>query len=125
MKYKKIKNFKGKKSTIRSLSKSDLKSPKKFQVFINSLIKEDAQVGLNRKVSLKEELNWIKGVLKKEAKRQSVYLVAEHEGKIVGSIGINSLMGRENHVANFGIAIRKDYRRISLGESQTARVISK
>jgi len=48
-----IKTFSGKKIKIRELAKSDLKNVKKFQNYINSLIKEDAKIILNKKETLK------------------------------------------------------------------------
>lgn len=57
----KIKAFNGKKIKIRQISKKDLEieSVKKFQNFINSLVEEDVQIRLNKKISLEEEKEFL------------------------------------------------------------------
>lgn len=123
MKYKKVKIFDGKKITIRSLSKGDLKKARKFQNFINSFVEENAQIGMNKKVTLKEETNWLKRTLRNIEKRQLIYLLAEYNNIIIGSADINLLIWRQSHVGNFGIAISKDYRRIGLGKYLSREII--
>jgi len=49
-----IKEFGGKKITIRSLSNKDFKKVREFQDFINSLIEEDAQILRDEKLKFKE-----------------------------------------------------------------------
>ena len=56
----KSKNFGDKRIKIRKLSKKDLRSVKKFQNFINSLVEENAQIDMNKKISLKEEKNGLR-----------------------------------------------------------------
>ena len=115
MKFRKVKIFDGKKVIIRSLSKNDLKKTKKFQDYINSLIKEEAKILFNKKMSLKNERDWLKKSLQEIKNHRAVYLAAEHNNIIVASAGINLGQGRENHIGNFGITIREGYRRIKLG----------
>ena len=43
-----------------------------------------------------------------------IVLTAEHKGKIVGSTQVNAGWGRQSHVGDFGISVRKGYRRIGL-----------
>lgn len=116
-------NFNGKKIKIRPLSKKDLKSPKKFQDYINSLVEEDAKIKVNKRKSLKEEVEWLKDSLKKIKKHQGVYLVAKDNDVIVGSAGIGLKTGRQSHVGVFGITIRKGYRKIGLGTYLTQEII--
>ena len=118
-----IKKFNNKEVIIRSLSQKDLKQVKKFQLFINSLIKEDVQIEINKKKSLKEELNWLKEYLEKIKKCKTVFLVAEYNNKIVGSTEITLNRGKSEHVGQLGIAIHKDYRGVSLGKCLMAEVI--
>jgi ribosomal protein S18 acetylase RimI-like enzyme len=111
----KEKIFDGKKIIIKKLSEKDLKRVGKFRDFINSLIEEDAQILCNKKPSLEEELNWLKGALDRIKKQDKVYLFAEHNGQIIGSTDIGLMPFRENHVGDFGIMIKKGYRGIGLG----------
>lgn len=115
--------FGDKKIKIRKLLQKDLGKAKKFQDFINSFIKEDAQIMLNEKMSLKEEKQWLAGQLKKIKNQKTVFLVAENNDKVAGSTGIDLGMGRQNHVGNLGITIRKDYRGIGLGNYLTEEII--
>jgi len=107
--------FKDKKIIIRKISKSDLKNVKKFQDYINSLVEEKAMIKVNKKASLKEETEWLKEKLKEIKTHKEVCLLAEHENKIVGNTQIALDWGRQSHVGDFGISIRKGYRNIGLG----------
>jgi ribosomal protein S18 acetylase RimI-like enzyme len=119
----KIKIFGNKKIKIRKISRKDLKNVRKFQEYINSLVKESAQIQKNKKATLKEEKEWIKSRLKKAGNRQEVTLVAEYEGEIIGSASIKLDWGRQSHVGHFGISIRKGYRRMGLGTYLTKEII--
>jgi len=110
-----IKNFGEKKITVRNLSKRDLKNVKIFQDFINSFVEGDAQIMMNEKISLKDEGKWLKEKLRSIKKKEGVFLVAEHDDKIVGSVGIDSMIWRQNHIGNSGITIKKGYRGIGIG----------
>ncbi len=119
----KTKIFKGKKLNIRLLSKKDLKALKKFQDFINSFIEENAQIALNKKLSLKEEKEFLKNTLKQIKKHLGVFIVAEHHKTVVGTAGITLKGNRQNHVGEYGITIRKNYRGIGLGSYLTGQII--
>ena len=115
--------FGNKKITIRKLSKSDLKNAKKFQDFINSLVKEGAQITIAKKKSLQEEINWLNSHLKKIKEAKGVFLIAEAENKLVGNTEITLNEGRQSHIGMLGISIRKDYRGIGLGKYLMAEIL--
>ena len=119
----KIKIFDNKKIKIREISKGDLKNAKKFQDFINSLVEENAMVKLNKKQSLREETEWLKEKLKQIKGKKEVALIAESEDKIVGNTQIGLDWGRQSHIGDFGISIRKGYRDIGLGTYLAKEVI--
>ncbi len=118
------KNFDGKKITIRQLLEKDLKSPKKFQNFINSLVEEEAQIKINKKKSLGEEKEWLKEQLRKIKEHKAVFLVAEHDNAIIGSTGIELGRGRKGHIGNFGIGIKKGYRGMGLGSYLMKKILN-
>lgn len=118
-----IKIFNGKKIIIRTLFKNDLKKVKEFQDFINSLVEEDAPILVNKKVSLKEEKEWLKNNIKEIRKHHKIYLVAEFDNEIIGLTQIHLNIGRQEHVGDFGISIRNGYRRIGLGKYLTKEII--
>ena len=57
------KTFGDKKIIIRKPIKSDAKNLKKFQVFINSLVDEDAKILMNEKATLGYEKEFIENIL--------------------------------------------------------------
>jgi ribosomal protein S18 acetylase RimI-like enzyme len=115
--------FSGKKIEIRILNKKDLKNVKKFQDFINSLIGEEAKIMFNKGFSLKEEKKWMEEQLRKIKNQKTVFLVAEYNNVVVGTTGIDLGLGRQAHVGNFGITIRKGYRGMGLGTYLMAEII--
>ena len=118
-----IKIFGDKKIQIRELSKNDLRNVKKFQDFINSLIEEEAKIMLNKKLSLREERKWLDEQLGNIKNKKTVFLVAEDKNMVIGTAGINLGVGRQSHIGNFGITIRKNYRGRGLGSCLTKEVI--
>ena len=115
--------FDNKEIKIREISKKDLKNAKKFQDFINSLVEEDAMVKLNKKQDLREKTEWLKDKLKQIKNKKEVALIAESEDKIVGNTQIGLDWGRQEHIGDFGIAIRKGYRNIGLGAYLAEEII--
>ena len=82
---------------------------------VNSLVEENALILIDKKVSKKEELEWITKQLKKIETNQSVALVAEVDGKVVGMCDVEKLKYKKKHVGSLGIAIRKEYRGLGIG----------
>jgi len=119
----KIKTFKDKKIIIRKAVKSDLRNVKKFQVFINSLIEEEAKILMNKKATLKEEKEFLEGMLKGLKNKNRVYLVAEYDDKIIGATSIELDRYRRNHIGKFGITIINGYRGIGLGKHLMSEII--
>lgn len=112
----KIKFLKGKKIKIEKLSRKDLENTREFKNFINSLVKEKAQILINKKFSLKEEKNWLKEQLKKNNKHKTVILIAKSNNIIVGTTEISLGGWRQDHIGELGISIKKDYRGMGLGK---------
>jgi ribosomal protein S18 acetylase RimI-like enzyme len=119
-----IKIFKGKKIKIEKLSQKDLKLTKEFLNYINSLIEEGAQIVFNKKFSLKEEEKWIEEQIKNIKKKKQIALVAKDKNGVVGITDIKLKRGRQEHVGEFGISIRKEYRGMGLGEYLMKKVLS-
>lgn len=118
-----LKKFNLENIKIRKISQSDLKIIREFQKYINSLIEEGAMISLNKKKSRKEEEKWLKEELKNIKNKKQVMFIAEDNNKIVGISGIKLRRERQNHVGEFGISIRKEYRGIGLGKKLMAKVL--
>lgn len=115
--------FGDKKIIIRKAVKSDLKNAKKFQVFINSLVAEEAKLLMNKKATLKEEKEFLERILKGIKDKTKIYLVAECGDKIIGATDIELDRWRRNHIGKFGITIIQGYRGIGLGKHLMSEVI--
>lgn len=118
-----IKSFLGYKIKIRPLEKGNLRRPEKFQEFINSLVAEKAMILMRTKKTKKEELEWLKRELDDIKSGQKVVLVAEDNGRVIGSTRITLGKEREDHIGTFGIAIKSGYRGIGLGKYLMAEII--
>ena len=110
-----IKIFGGKKIKIRKLLNKDLKKAKELRDFINSFIDEDAQIMMNKKVSLEEEKKWLKAKLEDIRKGKAVFLIAEYNSTVVGTTEIDLGIWRQSHIGHLGITIKKGYRGVGLG----------
>lgn len=61
--------------------------------------------------------------MEKANKHKAVLIVAKEKDKIIATAGIDLKNGRQNHIGEFGIAIRKGYRGIGLGSYLTGEII--
>lgn len=112
-----------KKIIIRKMGKGDLKNANKFLEYINLLIDEKAMLLLNTKQTLKDEKNFVERTIKGVNAKKQVCLIAEHNGRIVGITDINLMHYAKNHIGNFGISIRKEYRGIGLGRFLMSEIL--
>jgi ribosomal protein S18 acetylase RimI-like enzyme len=119
----KSKIFKGK-IKIEELSKEDLKLAKEFLDFINSLIDEDAQIAVNEKSDIKEEIKWLKQNLEGVRKKKKVFCIAKDDKKIIGIASIEMRDLRESHLGILGISVRKEYRGMGLGKYLMKEVLN-
>lgn len=108
---------------IEKLSWRDLRRIKEFQECINSLIEEDAMISLNKKQTLEEEKIWLEETLQSVKERRGVFLVVKERNKVIGSSGVKLRKGRENHIGELGISIRKEYRGKGLGTKLMAEIL--
>ena len=109
------KMFGGKKILIRKAEKADIKRAGRFLDFINCLVEDNAKLLMNKKTTLKEETGWVKDMLCGVKNKTTVFLAAECEKKIVGTVSIELGRWRTNHVGTLSIAISNGYRGIGLG----------
>ena len=119
----KIKIFGEKKIKIRKLFPKDIKRYKEFQDYINSLIKEETKILFNQELTLKEEKVWLVDTFKQVKKHKKVFIIAEHNNKIVGEAEIDLDRGRRDHIGNFSISIKNGYRGIGLGKYLTEEIL--
>ncbi len=79
---------------VRPPFKSDLPAAQKFQNFINSLVVEKAMITINKKMTLKQEVDFLKNELKQVKNKKIVKLIAEDKDKKIiagmASVRLNS-----------------------------------
>lgn len=110
---------------ISGMTNKDLKCVKEYQNFINSLIEEDVKILMNKKQSIKDELEFIKSAVKKVKEKKKVYVIVRDGNKIVANTGIELQTYKRSHIGKFGIAIRNGYRGIGLGKYVMAEVMKR
>lgn len=92
--------------------------------FINSVIREKRSgILIDKPVTFKEEVAWLKGRLGEIKKRSMVMLVAEVDGKIVGNCDAARRMWKEKHMVDIGIALTRSVRGKGVGKALMATCI--
>jgi len=112
------------KVVFRTMTENDIKRVKEYAEYINSVIDEDDYILIDKKVSLKEEKEWLKRNLKAYENNEFT-IVAECEGKIISVATVKKLPWRMNHVASMDIAIKEGYRSIGVGSEMMKLLIEK
>ncbi len=103
----------GFKVTLRAPAWSDLDA---LLSLINSLVKEGAEIGRDTEISKNDEMDWLAKTLVNIEKNEVFLIVAETAGKVVASSSFRPRTGYSEHVADFGIVVKRGYRDIGVGE---------
>ncbi len=110
---------------IRSLQKSDLKSVKMYTDYVNALIDDKEPIILNEKITVKQEISYLKEQLKNIEKHKEIYLVAMDKKLLAGIIHISLKEGKQNHIGELGMSVKKEYRGKGLGNRLMQEAIEK
>lgn len=84
--------------------------------FINGLVDEEAMIAVNQKHTRESETDWLARSLTNLEKDKHVAVVAEADGRVVGSCELNPRPGRMSHVASLGISVKDGYREKGIGQ---------
>lgn len=82
---------------------------------INSLVEEEADIIINRKLTREEEAEWLTRFLTNIEKGRTIGVVAEVDGKVVGNSEVTRGTGAQSHVGFLGIVVAKEYRNLGIG----------
>lgn len=82
---------------------------------INSLVEEGAEIITAEKISRDAEAEWLSKRLASLEMGKLFFLVAEVEGKVIASAGVNPFEGFQKHVGLVGVIIKKGFRDIGIG----------
>lgn len=111
------------KITFREPKMSDLKS---ILEMINSLVEEKAYIIVQKKLTLKEEKDYLKNVLKEIKNKSEVYLALDINGKVRGNARVSLIdSGPRKHMGELGISIMKEARGKGLGEKLFKKIVEK
>ena len=96
----------GSEIVIRTFLRKDTNRVKEFCNFINSIVEERDYILYDKKISPKEEKEWLKKKWEDVKKGNCVYVIAEHNGKLIGASEVKRMKGVMKHVGKFGIGPR-------------------
>jgi RimJ/RimL family protein N-acetyltransferase len=84
--------------------------------YINSVVREKTYIGRQKEVTRKQESEWLLDKIREMDNSNLIMMVAEVDGKVAGSSELRrNRLDACRHVANFGIGIGKDYRKLGVG----------
>ncbi|MDD5696610.1 MAG: GNAT family N-acetyltransferase [Candidatus Pacebacteria bacterium] len=109
------------KVVIRKIKKGDEKD---LLEMFNSLVAEKTMTIATKKLTLKQEKEFVDKVLEGAKNKKQVELVLEINGKILGSAGVRIESDITGHVGNFGILMKKEARGRGLGFRLSKATIS-
>jgi RimJ/RimL family protein N-acetyltransferase len=84
--------------------------------FINSLVEEKAMILMNEKQTRDSEISWISTLLTNVEKDKVIAVVAEVNGRMVGSCEITPKRGYSSHLGTLGISLLNGYRDQGIGQ---------
>jgi RimJ/RimL family protein N-acetyltransferase len=102
---------------IRAPRMSDLKS---LLEMINSLVEEKAMITVQEKLTLEQEREYLKGIIKD---KESIHLFLIIDGKVMGNARVAKQKGVKNHIGELGISIKKEARGKGLGEKLMKEIL--
>lgn len=105
---------------IRFPGKNDLRI---IHAFYNKVVKETEFLSRVTPVSLREEKKWLDNVLKGVRKGDKIQLLAECNGRVIGSASVERKSEqRRTHTAGFGICILREFTGLGLGKSMMTSI---
>ncbi len=111
----------GRKVILRTLRWEDLDD---LLEMINSLVKEKADIARDSRVTREEEIDWLGHALGKTERGETIYVIAEIDGKIAANSEIHrNQSGYDKHVGVIGIAVKREYREIGIGTEMMRTLI--
>ncbi len=87
-----------------------------FVSFFNSLVQEEARITKNEKVTIEEEKDWLKSIIKKIESNKLHCICVFYGNKLVANLEVNKLGYRASHVAVLAIAVDKEFRNQGLAK---------
>ncbi|MBI4177012.1 MAG: GNAT family N-acetyltransferase [Candidatus Aenigmarchaeota archaeon] len=83
--------------------------------YMNSLVEENANILLGKKISVKDEKSWLTDIIKRMKQGTYFYIIADVDGEIAGTANFAKGVHRQSHVAGFGVSVNKKFRKLGIG----------
>jgi RimJ/RimL family protein N-acetyltransferase len=91
--------------------------------YINSMVREKAFIGKQRGVTRKRESEWLLNKIREMEDNNLIMIVLEVDGRVAGSSELRRhKLDACRHVANFGVGIRKEYRKLGIGTEVFSKI---
>lgn len=103
------------KVTIREIKKEDINHAKEYMEFINTLVEEDAMIGLNKKTTIEDVRNSLRNLIAKVDSGERLHLTAWDRENLVGLCDIKLKKFCQSHMGQLAVMIAKDYRNQGIG----------
>ncbi len=111
----------GKEVTVRTPRWEDLDD---LMELLNSLVDEGAMIGRNKRITREEEADWLAKLFVVLEKGEGYSLVAEADGRVVGTCGLKKKKSWWSHVGEVGVGIKEEYRGIGIGTAMLRRLLA-
>ena len=118
--YERVRIKDGRTVLLRRPEKKDLM---KIMNYINKIIDEDAPIELNNRMTIAAERKWLTETLAGIKKGTKHFMLAELDGRLVGEANLTPGRGRSAHVAEYGVSVAKDFRRLGVGSALTKYIL--
>ena len=105
------------------IRRPEMKDLRQMTEYINSFVDEQAMIQVYKRVTLAAERKWLTKMLVEIRSGKVHLLVAELDGRIVSITNLTKGEGRCAHVAEYGISVLKEYRRLGIASAISKRII--
>ncbi len=84
--------------------------------YINSMVRDRAFIGVQRKKTTEREIRWIRRSLRDIREGRSYIIVVEVDGRFSGEARVSRmLMDSNSHICNIGIGLHREIRGMGIG----------
>jgi len=102
-----------------------LSDAKSCAEMVNSLVSEKAMISLQKKVTAKQELSYLKSLLKDIKNKKQISYVIDFNGQVMGMSGISLVNDNiQSHIGDIGIIVCSRARGVGLGEKLFQKVLT-
>lgn len=102
----------GRRVVVRTFTRDDFG---KLRKFFNDLVKEDALIAIDQRVSASEEREIDEDSLARMNRKEMIVWIAEHDGKVVGRAVAEKMLRRERDNVSLSFYVSKEFRGAGLG----------